>query len=98
MSINQTRTATHVFRSGSGWPYRSSGGRPTVLPLITAVAAVGPEFAKHVARRVRINAARRKLAEMPDHILEDIGIRRSEINYRVEYGRAEDEVRKLALR
>ena len=35
---------------------------------------------------------------MPDHILKDIGIGRSEIGYRVEYGRAEDEVRMLGLK
>ena len=95
MSIYQV--GTHPSRSESGWPYRVRGNGSVVPSVIGAIAASGPEFAKHIARRVRINADRRRLAEMPDHILKDIGIGRSEIDYRVEYGRAEDEARILGL-
>jgi uncharacterized protein YjiS (DUF1127 family) len=38
---------------------------------------------------------RRRLSGMSDHMLKDIGIGRSEVDYRVEYGRIEDCVHML---
>ena len=58
MSISEVTSATRIFRSGSDWPYRGSSEQPVIPSIIAAVAKAGPEFAKHIARRVRINADR----------------------------------------
>ena len=82
-------TATRIFRRESERPHRSRSMRSVVFSWIAAAAARELGFAKNIVRRARVNAAHRRLSAMPDHMLKDIGISRSELGYRVQYGRAE---------
>ncbi|MGQ7793204.1 DUF1127 domain-containing protein [Faunimonas sp. B44] len=63
----------------------SAAGRLPALPrLLPALASV---FGL-VSRLVRAHRDRRLLQSMPDHMLADIGIRRSEIDHVVFHGRS----------
>lgn len=49
--------------------------------------AVARGAARRMSRRMRVWRDRRALHELPDYLLHDIGISRSEIDYAVENGR-----------
>jgi uncharacterized protein YjiS (DUF1127 family) len=93
MSINPDGTATHSWRGDSDTPRRNSSKRLSKPLKLADLAMLGLEFSKHLAHRIRAKVERRRLSAMlsamPDHILKDIGISRSEIDYRVQNGRAE---------
>ena len=62
---------------------RNWSGSDAGAGVLAAVRAA----AGQVRRRLAIRNDRRRLAEMPDHLLADIGISRSEIANATEFGR-----------
>ena len=60
----------------------------TVLDACMRAAARGSAWlVAAIAKELRIRRDMRQLAAMDDHMLKDIGLRRSEIEYCVRYGR-----------
>ncbi len=62
-----------------------AAGRLAALPRLFPVLANAVES---VTRLARVHRDRRLLQSMPDHMLADIGIRRSEIDHVVFHGRS----------
>jgi uncharacterized protein YjiS (DUF1127 family) len=70
--------------------------RPALLyEMAHAVRRAVKANSDHMAKRRRIRADRKLLMSMPDHMLKDIGIYRSEIDYVLEYGREIDKARTI---
>ncbi len=57
-----------------------------VAPVTGFMAAAFGDGYRAMARHIRIHRARAHLSEMPDYILHDIGISRSEIGSVTRYG------------
>lgn len=60
-----------------------------VTPVTGFMTATITDGYRSIARLVRIRRAQAHLSEMPDHILHDIGISRSEIGSVTRYGQAD---------
>jgi uncharacterized protein YjiS (DUF1127 family) len=74
----------------------TSRERPSLfLEMAHAVRHAIKTHGERAARRRRIRADRKLLMSMPNHMLKDIGIRRSEIDYVVNYGREIDKTRTI---
>ena len=63
------------------------GGQSLGWRALLAIASGANAVAAFAAKRHRISQDRRKLQEMPDSMLKDIGISRSEIDLKTEFGR-----------
>jgi uncharacterized protein YjiS (DUF1127 family) len=65
--------------------------------IVAAAIEALKNFNSEVKRSRRIRADREVLMSMPEHMLHDIGIRRSEIDYVVRHGREIDRIREKAI-
>lgn len=77
-------SVSEYFEPSIAVPQTNSGRNPLAIARQAANAAY---------RRLRIRTDRRRLEEMPDHLLKDIGINRAEIYAATEYGRHHNRMR-----
>lgn len=83
---------TNISQTSTGLMCRRKDGT-NVSRTFDAFVAAGRNIYHQMARKARIRADRHRLLEMPDHILKDIGIARSEIDFAVNNGREIDRIR-----
>ena len=71
---------------------QASPGTPTLQPMRAILYRLSMRLygsLKLASQRCAIRRARRELLELPDFMLKDLGINRTEIGYIVEHGRTD---------
>src|SRR5688500_10523799 len=74
----QKEKAVTTLAFARGWS-RAAASNPLIFAALVVV--------RRISRRLKVRADRRALQTMPDYLLADIGISRSEIDSATEYGR-----------
>lgn len=69
--------------------------QPAISAVVLVVRSALKAFGNYLERRQRIRSDRIQLMSKPDHMLKDIGIKRSEIDFVVNHGREINRIREI---